>query len=1127
MKRIKNGVSHCRCVFTAVLAMIMHLGGLFCVTRVLQTCEPDDYQPLNIFYLQAPMSNNPEHDNTAADLLFNFLQDAVPEYIFDDARNLASNEYAVKSGIKRDGNYYEISGNIQEEDFQNYGPKISLSLAEKAVSHTCNCNADSFGGPCRHIAALALRAQSQLRTETHNEQAVEIPPNTEWRQSFRNFFTVEIEPESGKHYLIIRFFPEPGRLQVELFRARQNKSGLSNVHTEITLEQIIENPEWCELSPDLPALAKLIGQSMDYYGHRVTIPDGLVSWFLWSIQREHYLMWQETNTYCHVSTSAISLKLHPELDKNNSLTFSVFLHRNGKTMQVEPDNTFHGQKPMWICWKQGFYPVITALETSLIQDLAQNPPTVPQKDLSEFLDRVWTKLPSSALYDEEDFLKIMEPVFMPAEYKPKLFLDEEGSLLTMQIQNIYETAHGEFIINGPNPDFRTGGYSYEGNTYLVHRQHELEAQLISTLVEMKFQPRSSKQWFLEPEDAINFLLDAYPKLVEKFRVYGEKALSRYKVRLSQPVINAVVESNEKEKWFDLKIDIQYDGQSVPLEKIWKAWLEGKRYTQLKDGSYTSLPESWLEKIAHKLQALGLDPSGPPKTTFKQFEAPVLDSLLDEMPGAQTDSFWNTLRSKIHNFKQIEPVETPKGLQAELRAYQQQGVSYLNFLNEYGFGGILADEMGLGKTVQTLTFLQHMIEKGHDGPNLIVVPTSVLPNWEREAEKFVPSMRKLVIYGNKRQSMFKKIDQTNLVMTTYALLRRDLEELQKFEFNSIILDEAQTIKNPNTITAVSVRSINARLRICLSGTPIENNLFELWSLFEFLMPGFLGAQNAFQRGVVKPIKDGDNDTLDFLRTRVKPFILRRTKAEVAKDLPPKIENITYCGLEEEQAELYAMLAKKLKEQVMSTVDQKGMAKSQMSILDALLKLRQICCHPRLLKIDLPGVHTNLPSGKFDAFKDMVTDIVEEGHKVLVFSQFVQMLHIIRNWLQLQEIPFAYLDGASKDRFDQVDRFNNSPDIPIFLISLKAGGTGLNLTSSDYVIHYDPWWNPAVESQATDRTHRIGQTRQVFSYKLICQNTVEEKILQLQEQKKGVAESIIPGHNSFRSLTRDDLEMLFEV
>jgi len=316
-------------------------------------------------------------------------------------------------------------------------------------------------------------------------------------------------------------------------------------------------------------------------------------------------------------------------------------------------------------------------------------------------------------------------------------------------------------------------------------------------------------------------------------------------------------------------------------------------------------------------------------------------------------------------------------------------------------------------------------------------------------------------------------------------------------------------------------------MCLSGTPIENNLLELWSLFEFLMPGFLGSQNAFQKGFVKPIKDGDEESMEYLRSRVRPFILRRSKNDVAKELPPKVENVYFAALEDEQKELYASLAKKLKEQVLEKVEEKGIAQSQMSILDALLKLRQICCHPRLLKLDMPGVSTNLPSGKFEAFKDLVSNIIEDGHKVLVFSQFVQMLHIIRSWLKMNKIPFAYLDGSSKDRYEQVENFNNDPNIPIFLISLKAGGTGLNLTAADYVIHYDPWWNPAVENQATDRTHRIGQTKKVFSYKLICESSVEEKILQLQEEKKGVADAIIPGQDHWKSLTRNDLERLFEI
>ena len=647
------------------------------------------------------------------------------------------------------------------------------------------------------------------------------------------------------------------------------------------------------------------------------------------------------------------------------------------------------------------------------------------------------------------------------------------------------------------------------------------------LSSMGFQARSSKLWFLEPEEAISFLLDSYPKLVENYRVFGEKALSRYKVRSTKSKITAKVTSNEKEKWFSLDITVDYDGQTLPLEKIWNAWTRGKRYVQLKDGSYTSLPEEWLKKISHKLTTLGLDPSKPPQQRFKQFEAPMLDGLLDDMPEAQTDAYWVKLRERIHSFKEVKAVPAPQGLNAQLRSYQMQGLAYLNFLSEYGFGGILADEMGLGKTIQTLAFIQYMVEHKHKGANLIVVPTSVLPNWEREAEKFVPSLKRLIIYGTRRENMFKQIGKSDLVITTYALLRRDLEEIEKFDFNTIILDEAQNIKNPNTITARSVRKLNARMRLCLSGTPIENNLFELWSLFEFLMPGFLGSQHSFQRGIIKPIKDGDPETLEYLRARVRPFILRRTKAEVARDLPPKVESVTCCALEEAQAELYAAVARKLRDQVLADVDEKGLAKSQMSILDALLKLRQICCHPRLLKIDIPGFSNNLPSGKFEAFKDMVQEVVEGGHKVLVFSQFVQMLKIIRQWLEFSQIPFCYLDGASKDRFEQVDRFNNSPNIPIFLISLKAGGTGLNLTSADYVIHYDPWWNPAVESQATDRTHRIGQTRQVFSYKLICQNTVEEKILKLQDAKRNVAEAIIPGQETWKSLTREDLEMLFDA
>lgn len=1060
-------------------------------------------------------------------ILRDFLSGDIPEYIRDSGQYLIAEGGIQKLDIRRGGDSWKVEAQIQGDDFQTYTSELEISLDQGTASSNCNCQ-DSFSGTCRHVAATALELSSRLDSVVSTREDDPQPVKSEWRQNFRSFFSTALDPEPGQHYLIFRFIAEPGRLLVEFFRARQNKSGLSTVQNPVTLEQIVRNPDWCEISPELPKVAEQIGQYLDYYGHRVEIPFGLMTWFFWAIRNEYYLFWEETEQSVRIESTPIRLQLRPKFTEEG-LTFDIMLGRDGKVpfSILNQNVSFYGQLPLWVCLKHCFYPVQTGLSPHLIQELVMSPPVIPHADISEFLDRVWTRIPASDLHGQDEFLERMQPIFVPATYNPKLFLSEEGSLLTLEIQNIYETEHGDISLPGPNQDLQTGSYHFEGKSFLIRRDQEEEEALLTTLMDMRFQLRSSSMWFLEPEEAIAFLLDAYPKLVEAYRVYGEKDLTRYKVRLTPPNVVASVETQEEDKWFNLEINVEYDDISVPIDKIWKAWTQGKRYVQLKDGTYTSLPESWLEKLGHKLAALGLDLEKPPKKRFENFEAPILDKILEDIPETTSDAFWNVLREKLHDFTEIKQVQAPKGLNATLRPYQIQGVSYMNFLHEYHFGGILADEMGLGKTIQTLTFLQYMKEKGHKGPNLIIVPTSVLPNWEREAQKFVPDMKRLVIYGSKRENLFKQIESSELIITTYALLRRDLDELLKFEFNAIILDEAQNIKNPNTITARSVRRMQARFRLCLSGTPIENTLLELWSLFEFLMPGFLGSQAAFQKGFVKPIKDGDDDSLGYLKARVKPFILRRTKNEVAKDLPPKVENIYYSALLEDQMELYTALAKKLKEQVLQDVDEKGIGQSQISILDALLKLRQICCHPRLLKLDMPGLNTNLSSGKFEAFKDLVTSIIDDGHKVLVFSQFVQMLHIIRNWLHMVEIPFCYLDGTSKDRFEQVDRFNNSPEIPIFLISLKAGGTGLNLTSADYVIHYDPWWNPAVEDQATDRTHRIGQTRQVFSYKMICENTVEEKILKLQESKKGIADSIIPGQSAWKSLTRSDLEMLFEV
>ncbi|MFW6235478.1 MAG: SNF2 helicase associated domain-containing protein, partial [Desulfovibrionales bacterium] len=541
-------------------------------------------------------------ENTVKTLLKEFIQENIPEYILDGSRSILTNDGVQKIDIKKRDNYWDVEGHIQGEDFQIYNSEIGLNLGGGTVNFFCNCP-DSFSGVCRHIGATMLKLKSSLETDETEEVH---KPRSDWRQSFRSFFSTEPEPEPGEHYLIFRLFPEPERLQVAFFRARQNKSGLSTVQNEVTLEQIINNPNWCEISPQLPNVAEQIGQYIDYHGHRVEIPPGLLNWFLWSIKNEFYLFLEETEQPVRIESKTMRLQLSPHLSEDG-LNLDIMLGREGKVpINIKGEGVyFYGRMPLWVYWKNSLYPVQTGLNSRLIQEMVKESPAIPHGEISEFLDRVWTKIPSSDLYGQEEFLERMKPIFATATYNPKLFLDEEGSLLTLQISNIYWTEHAEISLPGPNPDLQTGSYQFEGKSFLIRRSQEEESKLVNLLMDMGFQSRNNATWFLEPEEAITFLLDHYPSLVETYRVYGEKNLTRYKVRLTPPTVMAEVKSEDKQgKWFDLDIQVEYGDVKVPIEKIWKAWIQGKRYVQLKDGSYTSLPESWLKRLGHKLEAMG-------------------------------------------------------------------------------------------------------------------------------------------------------------------------------------------------------------------------------------------------------------------------------------------------------------------------------------------------------------------------------------------------------------------------------------------------------------------------------------------------------------------------------------------
>ena len=572
-------------------------------------------------------------------------------------------------------------------------------------------------------------------------------------------------------------------------------------------------------------------------------------------------------------------------------------------------------------------------------------------------------------------------------------------------------------------------------------------------------------------------------------------------------------------WFDIGLDLELDGETVALLPLIVQALE--RGADLSRGILICAGENrWLEIPAAVVKPVL-------KTLFELFQSPALGSsgemklhrslapwlmeLTRRAEAAGSRLQWQggqgirELGERLRNFDGIRPVEPPQGLQAQLRPYQLLGLSWLQFLREYGFGGILADDMGLGKTVQALAHLLLEKESGRlHRPALAVAPTSVLGNWAREAARFAPGLKVLLLQGPERKIWFDRLEEFDLVLTSYPLLSRDGDILCRHDWTWLILDEAQNIKNAKSRAAQILCSLKGEHRLCLTGTPMENHLGELWSLLHFLMPGFLGQESGFNALFRNPIeKKGDNLRRQELVRRISPFVLRRDKEMVASELPPKSEMVQTVELEGPQRRLYESIRVAMADKVGELLSRKGLARSHIEMLDALLKLRQVCCDPRLVKLE--SARNVGKSAKLDMLLEMLEPLLEDGRRILLFSQFTAMLGLIEEELKKRRIDYLKLTGQTRKRQEMIDRFQ-SGEVPLFLISLKAGGVGLNLTAADTVIHYDPWWNPAVERQATDRAHRIGQDKPVFVYTLVATDTVEEKILRLQQRKQELADGI---------------------
>jgi len=781
-----------------------------------------------------------------------------------------------------------------------------------------------------------------------------------------------------------------------------------------------------------------------------------------------------------------------------------------KTAVVSPD-------PLWLLSGNTLYPVEDG--AGLVTTLLDNPDLlVPADDTQAFLDKYLLPLAARVpvtgggiSWEEEAGV---EPV-------PRLYLSEaEGSLLAGlrfgygASEAAYDKALPDTILLR-KPDSLT--------FVRVARRPEREQAWWETLASGHGLKRGEQpdQFVLRAKtDPVDFLLTQVPRLTEAgFEIYGERELTSARVNRSRPTVSFSVSSGID--WFDVDGVVHFGETQVKLKEVRKAVRRKERYVKLADGSIGEIPAEWLDKYRYLFSMAEDSGEG---LRLASAQVTLLDQLLLDGDRIQADDEFQRRRENLRRFSQIEPRDLPDGLKANLHPYQKSGFDWLHFLHEYGFGGCLADDMGLGKTVQALAFLQSLSEShAAKAATLLVLPRSLVFNWEREAARFTPGLRLLNHAGTTRVKDLAAFDEYDLVLTTYGIMLRDIEMLRQHRFHYVILDEAQAIKNPVSQSAKAARLLQADHKLTLTGTPVENSTLELWSQFSFLNPGLLGNLEHFRTEFAGAIeKRQDEVAAAFLRRLVHPFILRRTKDQVARDLPPRTERILYTEMEPAQKKLYEKTRDFYRAQIMGLVDKEGIQDARMKILEGLLRLRQISNHPRLVEPD-----SKAASGKFETLLETLDTLRAEGHKALVFSQFVTMLSLVRESLDAAHVPYAYLDGKTTDRQGRVDAFQNNPDLPLFLISLKAGGVGLNLTAADYVIHIDPWWNPAVEMQATDRTHRIGQDKPVFVYKLITRETVEEKILLLQDRKRALVSQLISTEGGFfKNLTRQDIELLFE-
>jgi superfamily II DNA or RNA helicase len=756
-----------------------------------------------------------------------------------------------------------------------------------------------------------------------------------------------------------------------------------------------------------------------------------------------------------------------------------------------PGVWFMGSSAAWLWSELRFRPVSPGLPVAYLPVLRE-PVTLSAEQGLNFIQRELSGLSSYFQFDDQSKAS---PTFEPA--LPEVIAIFEGSLnqLGAKIQCRYGQRIVTLGVTSP-----VEAFIFKDGDTMRSRNIAFERNTLRRILDAGFTgPSTAGEYLLRGQNPIlSFFARDLPQLQKEWKVsIGSRF--QHVTRTVERITPKLEITGSGEDWFDFSFSVETPGgQQFSTAEVQRLLQIGQSVTRLRDGRLAVLDTDGLEEFQAILRDCDPSQNHPGTYRIERSQAAYVDAAFADLAGAtiQSTREWENWTRAQRQLVPLAP-EPLGSLEGILRPYQKEGVYWLRFLSRNGLGGILADEMGLGKTLQTLAFLRTL-----DGPSLVVCPSSLLFNWVREAQKFVPELKVLCIEGADRAKLFGRIRESNLVLTSYPLLRRDIDRFRGVQFSSVILDEATHIKNPDTQNAQAAMALVGRHRFVLTGTPVENSVRDLWSLLHFVLPGYLGRREDFRERYELPISRGSQPERARLAKRLRPVMLRRLKQQVVKELPEKIEQITYCDLSPEQEELYQKLRQESRRKLDELTGAKNQGRARIAMLTALLRLRQVCCDLRLL-----GQDADRPSGKLEVLEELLEEAIDGGHRVLLFSQFVSMLRLIRASMDKAEIQYGYLDGQTKDRAKAVDEFQQTDRLPLFLISLKAGGVGLNLSAADTVIHFDPWWNPAVEAQATDRAHRIGQTRVVTSYKLIARGTVEEKILSLQQKKREMIQSTV--------------------